>query len=168
MPTLPSGKEFGLSRQSLFDHGGNWFKCPDGHFWYWTPDLDINAPPFENGQEIIRDAAHAPVPRDHAEVGQFIQILYFLDDRHYYWRGEWLASFPAYEELDEADQEAWVAWLDLPQTKSFLDETISECERLAEVSRHASGQAVMQPPADAQPDERGWIKGEIRVPKEKG
>ena len=72
-----------------------------------------------------------------------------------------------YEELGEADRDAWAAWLDLPQTKSFMDDTIRECERLAEVSRHASGQAVMQAPADAQPNERGWIKGEMRVPKKK-
>lgn len=57
MPLLPSGFKLEISRDALFDHGGNWFECPDGEFWYWAPDAQIMRPaPYELGSEIIRSS----------------------------------------------------------------------------------------------------------------
>ncbi len=143
MPELPSGLRLALSRKALFDHGGNWFDCPEGHFWYWTPDLDINPPPFEPDVEIIQDAKHASVPRNRVEVAKFIQVLEFSEGDQIFWRGEWLSTFPQFTSLNPADRTAWDACLDLDDTKAFLDDAISECQRLAKEGRTASGFPVL-------------------------
>lgn len=143
MPELPSGLRLALSRKALFDHGGNWFDCPEDHFWYWTPDLEINLPPFEPDVEIIQDAKHAPVPRSRVEVAKFIQVLEFSEGDQIFWRGEWLSTFPLFTSLTPADRTAWDAWLDLDETKAFLDDAISECQRLAKEGRAASGFPVL-------------------------
>ena len=83
MPTLPSGLHLGISRQALFDHGGNWFSCPDGSFWYWVPDPEMGPGPFPEGTEIIQVAQHAPVPISREEAKKFIQVLEFIDDTNY-------------------------------------------------------------------------------------
>ncbi len=69
MPELPSGLKLIINRSALFDHGGNWFKCPPGHFWYWVPNEKINPPPFRTDRdEILQSAEYAPVPRNPEEV----------------------------------------------------------------------------------------------------
>ena len=157
MPTLPSGLQFGISRQALFDHGGNWFSCPDGHFWYWVPDPEIGPGPFSEGTEIIQVAQHAPVPMSPEETKKFIRVLEFIDDTNYVWRGEWLDTFPKFRSLCSEDMIAWKAWVDSKNTKEFLGTTIAECARLAEVSRNVSGHAILSGSSETS------VTGEIKV-----
>jgi hypothetical protein len=149
MPTLPSGLRFGISRNALFDHGGNWFNCPDGYFWYWVPDVNMGPGPFESGTEIVQVAQHAPTPKSRDEAKKFIHVLEFTDDTNYVWRGEWLDSFPRFQILSNDDIKVWNDWLNGPSGQDFLDKTIEECQRLAEVSRHSRGFAVVQSSNDS-------------------
>ena len=140
MPTLPSGLTLALTRTALFDPGRNWFECPFGHFWYWTPDA---APPWEANPVILQSAKHAPVPTNREEVKEFIHVEQIADDNELIWNGEWLATFPRFIHLDRADIAAWKAWLEREETYRFLDETIAACQRLAENSQGAQGFAVL-------------------------
>jgi hypothetical protein len=144
MPELPSGLTFYISRDALFDHGGNWFKCPDGHFWYWVAAPEMGAPPYALNGEVSLKAEHAPVPRSRDEMKKFIRVLQKRPDGMAAWGGEWLADFPRYTEMGERDLAAWRTWLAEDKVDRFLDEAIAECERLAEVSRHATGYAVLE------------------------
>ena len=161
MPTLPSGLQFGISRKALFDHGGNWTSCPDGHFWYWVPDPEMGSGPFPEGTEIIQVAQHAPIPRSQDEAKKFIQVLEFIDDTNYVWRGEWLDTFPKFRSLSDEDMIAWKAWVDSKNTKEFLNKTIAECERLAEVSRNAAGYAILSTSGEI--SETGEIKASLNT-----
>lgn len=165
MPQLPSGLQLAISRDALFDHGGNWFECPAGHFWYWGPSEEMGEPPFSLEAEIMQKAEHAPAPRNREEAKRFLRVLEMRDDGKYGWRGEWLSGFPRYTELSNSDFAAWNAWLDRPETARFLDETVAECERLAEVSRRATGYAVLTDVSE--PDDSGWRGGNLRVPDSK-
>ncbi|MDA0240639.1 MAG: hypothetical protein O3A84_11530 [Proteobacteria bacterium] len=162
MPDLPSGLNLAISRQALFDHGGNWFKCPDGSFWYWVPDPEIGPPPFDPDDEILLIAEHAPVPETREEAKRFIRVLEMTDDGKYGWRGEILSLFPRYTELDTRDLEAWNAWINRTETENFLDDTIAECQRLAVISQHARGYAMVE--GTGEPEQEGWIKGNLRTP----
>jgi len=76
MPILPSGLQLALSCDALFDHGGNWFDCPEGYFWYWAPDPDImGPPPFDPDTEILQVAQPAPVPETREEVKRYIRVM---------------------------------------------------------------------------------------------
>ena len=154
MPTLPSGLRLALSRDALFDHGGNWFACPADHFWYWMPDPELGPPPFDLGSEVLQVAQHAEVPSDRDAAKRFIRVLEFMDDGILGWRGEWLASFPSFTALDDNDLQAWKEWLALPITVSFIDETIERCKYLAEVSARAQGYAVVTESIPGR--EEGW------------
>ena len=139
MPQLPSGLCLALSRDWLFDHGGNWTECPEGHFWYWTAAPEMGPGPFDPNDTILRSAEHAPVPTSREEAKRFILVLEKLADDNFGWRGVWLDSFPRFTALTGEDRAAWDAWMRTPATERFLDGTIEECERLAEVSRKAQG-----------------------------
>jgi hypothetical protein len=143
MPLLPSGLKFAISRDALFDHGGNWFKCPDGHFWYWAADPEIMGPgPYKPGQEIIRSAEHAPAPKTIEEAKKYIYVLESEEDGKWGWRGEWLQQFPSYRTLSAEDVAAWSAWLESSDIQDYLRETVNICQRLADDSRRASGMSV--------------------------
>lgn len=159
MPKLPSGLHLGISRSALFDHGGNWFSCPDGHFWYWVPDPEMGPGPYESGTTITQVAQYAAVPQSREEAKRFIHVLEFTDETNYVWRGEWLDTFPRYRELSTDDQQSWNEWLNGPSGKSFLDKTIEECRRLAEVSRHAQGYAIISSKDNFDSDDT--IKGDL-------
>lgn len=143
MPLLPSGLKLAISRDALFDHGGNWFGCPSGHFWYWAADAQIMGPgPYELCSEILRSAEHAPAPSSIEGVKKFIYILECEDDEKWGWRGEWLEQFPQYRILSPEDQLVWNAWVESEEIQEFLLETLQICGRLANESRSASGFAV--------------------------
>ena len=161
MPTLPSGLHLGISRQALFDHGGNWFSCPDGSFWYWVPDPEMGPGPFPEGTEIIQVAQHAPVPISREEAKKFIQVLEFIDDTNYVWRGEWLDTFSKFQSLSDEDMIAWQAWIESENTKGFLDATIAECMRLAEVSRNVTGHAILS--SSGERSDTGEIKASLNT-----
>jgi hypothetical protein len=153
MPELPSGLSLYISRDALFDHGGNWFNCPDGHFWYWVAAPEMGQPPFGLYDEVMQAAEHERVPRKREEMKKFIRVLVKRTDGKVTWTGEWLADFPRYMSLDERDQAAWRAWLAEPKVDKFLDDAIAECERLAEICRHATGYAVHQDGKEGQTKE---------------
>ena len=163
MPILPSGLQLALSRDAFFDHGGNWFDCPEGHFWYWAPDPDMGPPPFDPDTEILQVAQPAPVPETREEVKQYVRVLE-IKDGLYGWRGEWLSYFPKYMDLAEQDLAAWEAWLNRPETETFLDDTIAKCQRLADLSQNARGYAVVEGVGEV--DERGVRRGHLKVPME--
>jgi hypothetical protein len=89
MPELPSGLKLAISRDALFDHGGSWFECPDGHFWYWTPDEQTMVKgPYPLGVEILRSAVHAPVPTTVEEAKKYVYVHECADGEKWGWRGE--------------------------------------------------------------------------------
>ena len=145
MPKLPSGMNLFISNMLALEPNINFFECPEGHFWYQTPDLAINKPPFESGRQIILDFVHAPVPKDREEAKRYIQVLIGLEGDTYYWRGDKLSEFPSNGELDEADLAVWNEWLESESTREFLDETIDRCRIQAESNRHNSGVLTMRP-----------------------
>ena len=149
MPELPSGLKLAINWGALFDHGGNWFGCTPGHFWYWVPNKKINPPPFRTDREqILQSAEHAPVPRDRDEVKQYIRVFELLDDGTRLWRGEWLSSFPQYTNLDERDMAVWTTWVESPGNLEFLDNAIKECQRLADGAADACGLPVFHSQID--------------------
>ena len=148
MPLLPSGKDFYIGNVLILEPNNNFFECPEGHFWYQTPDLAINRPPFVRGRQIILDFVHAPVPKDREEAKRYIQVLIGLEGNAYYWRGEMLSNFPADGELDDADLAAWHEWLESDQTNAFLDKTIELCRAQAESNRYNTSIVGMRTTAD--------------------
>lgn len=120
--------------------------------------------PFDPDGEIMQRAEHAEVPRDREEAKRFIRVLEMHGDGKYGWRGEWLYSFPRFTELDAHNLAAWNAWIGRPETGQFLDDTITECKRLSEVSRNAQSYAVLE--ASGELDDSGLIKANLWVPSE--
>jgi hypothetical protein len=142
MPTLPSGLTLAISSDALIDNGTNWFHCPQGHFWYWMIDSELNPPPFELEETILQAPAHAPAPNDRDGVKNFIRVLEMSNDGKFGWRGEWLATFPQYTALDDMDFAAWQTWMEKPETQRFLDEAMERCQRLATLAQEAQGYFV--------------------------
>ncbi len=163
MPKLPSGKLLAISRDTIVENDNNFFRCPDGHFWYQTPDLAINRPPFPEGEAIIMDFAHAPAPATRDEVQQFICVLHGTDDGDWHWRGDMLSDFPPPGELSRRDLAAWRRWLAGEDAVCFLDDTIEVCRRQADINRGNAGcmQIVSLDPEPTLPDGTGvsfrWI-----------
>lgn len=149
MPLLPSGLNLGISGRALFDHQGNWFKCPPNHIWYSVPDENFNAPPFEPGEVLICDFKSAPCPQttEITDIGRFIHVLEIGETGKVRWRGEWLATFPKYQLLSPEDLEVWWAWVDSEETQNFLVQILQKCRRLAVDSANASGFARLVGPA---------------------
>lgn len=58
------------------------------------------------------------------------------------WRGEWLADFPQYRTLSEADQVAWAAWVNRPEVAADLDQVIERSSQLAEKARNVKGYII--------------------------
>lgn len=143
MPRLPSGREFAISTQHFIDAGESWFQAPAGHFWYWSPAPEMAPAPYQLGEDVIRQPAHAPVPETLEDMQRYIQVVEIMDDGRYGWRGEYLGSFPQYEALTDEDQAAWQAWCGRPEFAEFLERTIVKCRRLAEENRTAQGFAVV-------------------------
>jgi tetratricopeptide (TPR) repeat protein len=135
MPKLPSGKVLELSRDTIVENDGTLFRCPDGYFWYQTPDLAFNTPPFQEGQALTMDLAHAPVPATREEAKKYIRVLFATDDGGWHWRGDLLSDFPRPGDLSKRERAAWRTWLAGEGGLCFLDETIELCRRQAEANR---------------------------------
>jgi hypothetical protein len=145
MPLLPSGLKFAISRDALFYHGGNWFKCPEGHFWYWTADVDIMGPgPYCSEATILRSAVHAPVPATVEDVKKFVYVLEPAGGDQWGWRGEWLDQFPRYQTLTSEDRASWDEWVASSSIQSYLQETLTECHKLADLNCISSGMATFR------------------------
>ena len=141
VPTLPSGLELALLTDHIMEPDRNWFKAPEGHFWYWTP-ADENPPPFEPGQEWETSPTTAPIPTCREEMAQYIRVCIGLDNGMMYWRGDMLADFPTHSELSVEDLDAWNDWVNTTRVKDFLDSTIVNCQTQAEINKEATGWAV--------------------------
>jgi len=139
---LPSGLELALSADAPFDHGGNWTRCPDGHFWYMAPAPETGPPPFALDYEYLQMPQHAQAPKNRDDVKRFIRVVEKGSDGEFGWRGEWLSTFPQYTKLDAKDVAAWNEWIESEETNTFLDIAVAECQRVAEASRNARGYAV--------------------------
>jgi hypothetical protein len=146
MPTLPSGISLALSAAPIPERlGPDWFSCPEGHFWYETPDVALSPPPYTpQTQDILMDFKHAPVPTSHAELARYLAVLQQGPDGRWWWAGDTLAAFPRYLLLDDADLAAWRAWLDREETRRAMDEWIERCRRQAASNRDARGFAVFR------------------------
>lgn len=144
MPTLPSGLSLALWDEAIFEPGQNWFKCPEGHFWYHTAAPEMGEPLFDKDEQVWTLPVHAIAPRNRDEVKQFIQILEMAEDGSGVWRGEWLGDFPKYRTLTDADKIAWDAWFKRPEVDAYLDRVIARCSELAVMSKTAQGYAVFR------------------------
>ena len=159
MPQLPSGLKLAISNAAILEPSREFFKCPEGHFWYQTPDLAINRPPFPRGGQIIMDFAHAPVPENRDEVKQYLHVLVGDADGTFHWEGQMLSEFPRPGQLDEADHEAWNQWLNEDERLRFFDETIEKCRTQADGNRHNTGWFRMV--ADDDPAETDAFDGDV-------
>lgn len=139
MPQLPSGLKIAISRHAILEPNREFFRCPEGNFWYQTPDLAINRPPFPRGAQIIMDFAHAPVPASRDEVKQYIFVIVDGDGSGFHWDGQLLSEFPRPGQLDDTDREAWERWLASDSQQQFLDEAIEACRVQAEANRKNVG-----------------------------
>ena len=159
MPVLPSGLSLALDRGRIFDHGGNWFTCPDGHIWVWVAAPEMGDPPYVLGGETSLAAVHAPAPVDVADVARFIRVLEQMPNGLYGWRGEWLDTFPRFTPMTDEDRAAWGTWLAEPRMRTFLAEAFETCLRLVDVCRRAQGYARF---VDVVPTgEEHWYRGNL-------
>ncbi len=143
MPILPSGLTLGIGSHAIpEDVGTNWFKCPEGHFWYQRPDEAITPPPYDEDSSYLSDWLHAPVPVDTVNVKHYVYVLYRRDDGRFVWRGEWLNQFPRFIEMDEADLSAWNDWLRGEQCQGYLRKVIELCRKQAELNKRCNGLAT--------------------------
>ena len=135
---------------------------PRRSFWYSVAAPDMGPRPFDLNAKVELIAQHAPAPRTREEGKQFIRVLELNDEGTYSWRGEWLSLFPRYTDLDDKDLEAWQAWIDRPEQHKFFDDTIAECQRLAEISKTAQGYAVID--LINEPNKDVGMQGTLRIP----
>jgi hypothetical protein len=152
MPTLPSGLKLAIYIGHIMKPDLNWFKAPEGHFWYWTP-AEENPPPFSSGQVWEASPASAPVPVDREQMKQHVRVLIGLPNGNVYWRGEMLTDFPRYGTLSSEDMEAWKEWSESDKVGDFIDSGIVKCETQSEVNKGAKGYAVFKNTGEC--DERG-------------
>ncbi len=143
MPTLPSGLALAIGFQAIPDDMGiDWFKCPEGHFWYRRPDEAISPPPYDENSSFIEDWVHAPIPINTEEVKKYLYVLYRLDNGRFLWRGEWLNNFPRFVQMDEVDSAAWQEWLNSGENQGFLRQVIDRCKAQAELNKQCTGVAI--------------------------
>lgn len=143
MPILPSGLTIGIGYQAIPETvGANWFKCPEGHFWFKRPNVSITPPPYDGTMQILEDWGHALVPQTVDEVKQYMYVLFRRPDGQFQWRGEWLSEFPKPGQLDPMDEEAWNNWITSEKALPFLHKAIEVCRRQAELNKECMGFAV--------------------------
>ena len=143
MPKLPSGLELLLDISDIMEPDLNWFKAPDGHFWYWRA-ADENPPPFTAKDELYRQPQSAPVPLTRDEMKKFVRVIVKEPDGDYFWEGDYLAEFPFFRSLSLEDLAVWNKWLDRPELHDFLDKGIQKCRIQSEINKDASGWAVIR------------------------
>ena len=140
MPQLPSGLKVYLSSLAVVDFQGrkDWFRCPEGHFWYLTPNLSVSPPPYRPQDEITLDFQSAPVPENRDEAMHFVHVL--LEDPEFgiYWRGDWLPDFHETHPLSNEDRNFWLGWIG--QNDDFLDHLISSAREQSVAIRNVTGE----------------------------
>ena len=133
MPELPSGRQLALSRAHILEPGTRCFACPEKHFWYQTPDLVINPPPYGPHEgNIIMDFAHARVPEDREEAARYVMVLFGRPESGFYWPGHWLGDFERPPAWSERDWTSWQEWLRTPRVRDYLNGVIGKCQDQSE------------------------------------
>jgi len=146
MPILSSGLNVYLSINNIMEPNLNWFKAPEGHFWYQAPHVDEPPPYQEEGFEQIGFGfSHAPAPKTRDEMRKFVQVCFMGKNDEIWWQGDYLSDFPFFAKLDDQDLADWNAWLaeKEEQLNDFLDEAIKKCTTQAEIMKDAQGYAVL-------------------------
>jgi hypothetical protein len=138
MPTLPSGLKLAIYHGHIMEPDLNWFRAPEGHFWYWAA-AEENPPPFSPEQVWESSPATAPVPIEREQMKQHIRVLIGRSDGKMYWRGETIADFPLYGELSSDDMDAWNDWLESDKIGEFIDSARALCETQSEINKKAKG-----------------------------
>ena len=143
LPEFPSGKKFALSGMHIMEPDKNWFKAPEGHFWYWVPE-DDSSPPFYG--KFVQQPAHAPVPTDTSEMLKFIRVfIQNNENEEWYWSGDYAHEFPFVIELSDEDREFYDSFLATDEKlQVFLEEQVIRCATQAEINKDAFGYAVVQ------------------------
>jgi len=154
--TLPSGIELGLYIGHILEPDRNWFKAPEGHFWYGVPDLEANQPPFGPDDEWLQKYETAPVPKSRVEAEQYARVCIATADGMMFWRGETLSEFPKYGPLGKEDMKAWLEWLATDTVQNFLDKAIVRAATQAEINKEARDFVVFR----VQREEGDWLIGQ--------
>ena len=159
MPLLSSGINVYISVNHILEPDLNWFKAPEGHFWYTGSDEQC-PPPYEPYGDQTFPYKHSPVPKDREEMKQYVQICFQRDDGMVYWVGDYLSDFPFFIKLDEQDLADWKAWLAEKEDdiNEFLDEAIKRCATQAEIMKDAKGYVTMT--SSTKKREDGWANAE--------
>lgn len=146
MPVLPSGLKLALLNDHIVEPKENLSQTPEGHFWYGTPDLKANQPPFEHDKEYWQVFVTASIPTSAEEVKQYIRVCIGLPDGMMYWRGDTLADFPNHMTLDSDDYKAWQSWLASEPVLNFLQNTLIKCQSQARTVAHVDNKTPTQLP----------------------
>ena len=144
MPQLPSGREVGVSRQHILEPGTQWFACPEGHFWFSTPDLAINAPPFQRDQQVVCDFVHAPVPASIEEMERYIEVIEIHRPNGFVRTGFTLDRADRPSDWTEADWIALQQWRRSDGIREFVRESIDYCRAQAEANRSSPGHVTLR------------------------
>lgn len=147
MPTLPSGLLLAIDKSSIMPPDTNWFRAPEGHFWYWTPAPE-NLPPFKPEDVWDAQPATAPVPTTIDEVKQYVRVVIGLPNGNMYWEGDHISDFPSYRTLSDDDLDAWNKWVESAEIRQFLQEAVDDCVRQSIANKQASGVAVIEQTPD--------------------
>ncbi|MBW2271601.1 MAG: hypothetical protein JRH16_23885, partial [Deltaproteobacteria bacterium] len=133
MPQLPSGRQLAISHANVIAPGTHCFACPEKHFWYRTPDLAINPPPYGPLEgDIIMDFAHAQVPENREEAARYVIVLFGRSEDRFYWPGHWLGEFERPADWNDRDWKSWSEWLSTPRVQNYLDRVITKCRAQSE------------------------------------
>ena len=151
MPKLSSGLCIGISRQRIMEPDLNWFKAPEGHFWYWGEDREEGiSPPDARGEEVPLEARHAPIPTSVDEVKQYVVVFSGPSEDEMYWAGDYLSNFPTYTTVTSEDVEEFAAWIESERVQDSLRLAIEECRAQSVANREASGFVVIDQKVEGQ------------------
>jgi tetratricopeptide (TPR) repeat protein len=153
MPTLPSGRMVGLRADHILEPGTQWFECPEGHFWYQTPDLALNAPPFHPEQQVICDFVHAPCPTTVEETERFVEVVGLYGEGRSFLLGFTLDRAERPDGWSDEDCAAWNAWRRTPEVRAFLERTRARCRAQADANIGRGGPVSFTEAPDFRPAE---------------
>jgi len=170
MPILSSGLNVYLSINNIMEPNLNWFKAPDGHFWYQAPHKDQPPPYKEEGFDKVGFGfSHAPVPQTREEMKEFVNVCFLGKDEKIWWQGDYLSDFPFFATLDKQDLNDWHKWLEENENElnDFLDEGLRRCATQAEIMKDAQGYAVVTTEKDPDDDSNNTKYLRVDNPLEK-
>ena len=155
MPILPSRLCVGISTAHIMEPDLNWFKAPEGHFWYWKREGE---PPYEAGATYESSPATAPIPSNKEEAKKYVNVLVGKKYENMHWLGDTLYNFPLHSHLSDDDLAAWKEWANSKEIEVYLDEFIERCRTQSEVNKSASGLPIFQGVEKGEHNEKEKIK----------